>query len=126
MSPLEAKEKALEIIKAISDGMSEPDAVTLADMSWEKYLEMKKKYPGVTLIIDKSKIEYKRKIIAKINTLALAGDVKAIQWVAENGEIFREDFGKKKNPTTTNPLSEALKFIQENSISPVRKIQTNA
>ena len=90
---------------------------------------MKNSFPAVGKIIDKSKIEYKLKMISKINSAASLGDTKALQWVIENGALFTEDFGKKKTPVQANPLADALKFIQNTSSSPVKKpslIQTNA
>jgi hypothetical protein len=121
MNSQTAKEKSLIVIGAIKDGLSEIDAIVLADLTWEQYVNIKKQFPLVGTIIDKAKIEYKRKIISKINSLANDGDVRAIQWIAENGALFAEDFGKKKPQPQQNPLEDALRFIQNNSGSPIKK-----
>lgn len=116
-----AKETALKIISFIKDGMSESDAVVLSDMSDLEYIELRKKFPKVAAIIDKAKIEYKYVIISKMNSLARNGDVKAINWVAENSNSFGNDFGKKKGDLNQpNPLKEAFRFIQDNSRTPVK------
>lgn len=117
-----AKEKSLKIIDAIKDGMSENDAVILADLSADDYEDIRKRFPRVATIIDKAKIEYKRDIISKMSSAAKAGDMKAIQWIAENASAFNQDFGSKKKgggQPTPDPLSEAFKFVQQNSKSPV-------
>ncbi len=125
MNPDTAKEKARIVISSISEGLSELDSIVLAELSWEQYTKLKTDFPVVSAIIDKAKIEYKRKIISKINQLALAGDVKSIQWIAENGALFSDDFGKKKVVKQDNPLANALKFIQDNAKSPIIKNDTN-
>lgn len=115
----EAKAKALEIIACIKDGMSELDAVILSDMTETEYADLRKLFPKVAVVIDKAKIEYKRKIISKMNALASNGDLKAINWIAENSPAFGE-YSKKKGAPEVNPLTEAFKFIQDNSMPPVK------
>lgn len=117
----DAKANALKIISYIKEGMSELDAVILADMSEQEYLDIRRLFPKVAVIIDKAKIEYKHKIISKMNRLAADGDIKAINWVAENSPSLSE-YGKKKGAPggEVNPLAEAFRFIQENSKPPVK------
>jgi hypothetical protein len=113
-----AKEKALQIIDCIKNGASEADAVILSDVSESDYRELRVKFPKVAVIIDKAKIEYKYKIISKMNTMAANGDMKAVNWIAENSPAFGE-YAKKKgfdpNSPNENPLIEAFRYIQNNS-----------
>ncbi len=116
----QAKAAAQLIIAYIRDGMSELDAVILADISQDDYVTLRKNYPKVAVVIDKAKIEYKHKIIAKMNSLAATGDIKAMNWVAENSPAFAGDGKRGKEDGSVNPLKEAFRFIQDNSRPPVK------
>jgi len=106
-----------EIISGIQDGLSEKESVTLAKITWDEYLILKKRMPEFASLVERERIKFKRSFLAQMKNLAAEGNIKALDWVVANAGAFVET---QESSQSSDPLREALAQIRSSSTSPVK------
>lgn len=111
------KEISDEIISGIQDGLSEREAVTLAKISWDDFLLMKKRFPELANVIEREKIKFKRTFFAQMKQLANEGNTKALDFLVANASAFTDT---QDTNSSSDFLREAFAQIRSSSTSPVK------
>lgn len=103
------RDKLAEIANYVLEGLSEDEACVLSGFSPKVFKEIKQSNEGVSMYLEKKKIEFKRK------HLKIIGEKKSDKnsmWMLE--ALRPEEFGaKKKGNTTVNVIGAIIKDIQQ-------------
>lgn len=108
------KLKGKVVVAAVAGGLSEDDALVLAEWPRQEYEAYKIENPRFAQVLARKEVEYKRDLLKPINAAVKEGDAKMAQWVLERKHA--EDFGKKRPgvpEARENPIAEIVRRIQE-------------
>lgn len=105
--------KGKVVLGAVAAGLSEDDALVLAEWPRAEFDAYKLENPRFAQVLARKEVEYKQSLLKPINQAVKEGDAKMAQWLLE--KKHSEEYGKKK-PTAPeergNPIAEIVRQIQ--------------
>lgn len=106
------KDKGRVILDCLGNGLSEEDALTLADMGHDSFEAYKLEHPRFAYLVEKKKVEYKRTLMAPITEAIKSGDSKMAQWMLERQ--FDDEFSGRRRTEAekSNPIAVIINQIQ--------------
>ena len=112
-----ATKVATIIVDCLENGLTEADGCTLAGITLQDYETLKSKAPGLSKLIEQTKIHYKLALMKPITNAIKAGDVNKAQWYMERK--FPKEFGASAkrmvngdNDDDQNPIGDIISRIQ--------------
>lgn len=121
----EYNEKIVRVLDYMLEGLSEQESCLMSGISWEDFETLKQRSPSLVDLINKKKIEFKRKHLLNIGK---KDDAKMSQWLLE--KILPEQFGAKKvAETPANIFAVLIKEIQTQNdrlITEPKKIESES
>lgn len=106
------KMKGQTILACLSNGLSETDALTLAEWTVEDFELFKKNNSRFSQLVERKKVEYKETLMKPITEAIKKGDAKMAQWMLERQ--FQGEFSNKvkRAEEDTNPIGVIINLIQ--------------
>lgn len=107
------KLKGNTVLACLANGLSERDALVLAEWSVEDFANYKKINDRFAGLVERKKVEYKETLMKPITESIRKGDAKLAQWMLERQ--FQGEFSSKtrKDPNEdANPIGVVINMIQ--------------
>lgn len=111
--------KFANMLQYIREGLSEEDAIILADFTTKEYTEMLKKVPTTKVKIKKANIAFKHSLLKQVTRTANDGEPKLSQWLLEKkfGHEFNQKAADPNKENSDDLLLSAIKDIQKDKNS---------
>jgi len=108
------KARGKVVLDCFSNGLTEEDALTLAEWSQEDFDLYKKSNERFSQLCERKKVEYKKTLMTPITKAIQDGDSRLAQWMLERQ--FHNEFSGKKRPAEqlSNPIALIINQIQGN------------
>lgn len=105
--------KGNTVLACLANGLSEIDALVLAEWTVEDFQNYKKLNDRFAGIVQRKKIEYKETLMKPITEAIKKGDAKMAQWMLERQ--FQSEFSSKKRESEDdkNPMGVIINLIQQ-------------